>query len=173
MDPLAQLNDISMGNAIGLWPLAWGWWLIIAVALLLVTSIFLLWQKHKAFNAVRREALQEIKALQTGEINVSCQTTAINQVLKRCAIHYFDEVTVNKLYGPEWTMWLSQQLTDKHKAKFEKDMATFTNTLYSPPTDDSPNINAAVHAALLWISKARFKRTIISSTPHGKRGAHV
>ena len=36
MDPLAQLNDIQTPSDVDWWPLAWGWWAVIALALLII-----------------------------------------------------------------------------------------------------------------------------------------
>ena len=173
MDPLTQLNDISLGDTIGLWPLAWGWWCIIAIMLTGCILAIIAWRKHKVFNAARRQARQEIQTLVASEIDLKHMNTAINQILKRFAKHYFEETAINKLHGQEWIAWLSQQLASKHQKVFETDMVRFTDSLYSGKSK-TDELNAQfIRAALLWVSKAKVKSAPITSVQNLDRGAHV
>ncbi len=56
-DPLAQLKDIHLPEPVGWWPLAWGWWLL--MALILVVLAVVLWRGHlrRRRQRYRRDAL--------------------------------------------------------------------------------------------------------------------
>ena len=47
-DPLAELRDITLPAAVGYWPLAAGWWCLLALVLLLLLALpLLLWFRHR------------------------------------------------------------------------------------------------------------------------------
>jgi len=94
-DPLANLRDIHLPEAISWWPLAPGWWILIA--LLSIASIFACMAlfKHHQTRLYRRQAmqhLQEIKHLQGQE-----QLIELFKLLKRTAISAYPEQTIANL----------------------------------------------------------------------------
>ena len=86
MNPASQLslNDILLPEAIGIWPLAPGWWLLIALAVITPIIIYVLvrWrQRVKQQRQPLRQALAAIEAL--AEQNMSpALCAALNEVLK-------------------------------------------------------------------------------------------
>ena len=59
-DPLAQLRDIHLPEAISFWPPAPGWWLLALVSIIFLALIALLWLRRKRARIYRQEALQEL-----------------------------------------------------------------------------------------------------------------
>ena len=63
MDPLAQLKDIHLPDAVGLWPLAWGWWVLLILLVLIALTAFLMLRRHRQRNRYRAAALAELQQL--------------------------------------------------------------------------------------------------------------
>ncbi len=117
-DPLAQLRDIHLPDAVSAWPPAPGWWLLSALLLTLAMwAGYRLHPQHRR-NAYRRQALQELTALQS-DTNVSAtQTIArLNALLKRVALHAYSKSPTAALNGSEWVEFLNTTcpaLSQKH-----------------------------------------------------------
>ena len=57
-NPLDQLRDIHLPEAIGWWPLAPGWWLLIILVCLGLITLARLFLRRRQASAYRRQALQ-------------------------------------------------------------------------------------------------------------------
>ncbi|WP_394208803.1 DUF4381 domain-containing protein [Enterovibrio calviensis] len=96
------LADIQLQIAPGIWPLAWGWWALIAALLAgTLLAIFLLRQRTQRLQA-RNEALNQLTQADS--------LAAINALLKRAALSYFDRDLVAGLTGSAWLAFLDSQL---------------------------------------------------------------
>ncbi|WP_051235693.1 DUF4381 domain-containing protein [Marinimicrobium agarilyticum] len=60
-DPLAQLKDIHLPEPVGWWPLAWGWWLLIALLLIALGLIVWRWRARRRRQRYRQEALAVLR----------------------------------------------------------------------------------------------------------------
>lgn len=60
-DPLAQLKDIHLPDPVGWWPLAWGWWLLIALVLIALGLIIWRWRARRSRQRYRQEALAMLR----------------------------------------------------------------------------------------------------------------
>ena len=63
-DPLAELRDIHLPDAISWWPLAPGWWLLITISLVAIVYICAMLLKGYNERLYRRQALQKIHQIQ-------------------------------------------------------------------------------------------------------------
>lgn len=107
-DPLAQLRDIHTPEAIGYWPLAPGWWLVIGISLLLLIGV-IFWRKRyrkqTAFKRAANDKLTEINA------NTTCDQAylqAINHLLKQTALATQARRDIASLKGSDWLTFLDQ-----------------------------------------------------------------
>ena len=66
-DPLAQLRDIHLPETVGLWPLAPGWWLLIALIIGALVTGIIYWRRRYQSNAFKRQAINHIHTPQTEE----------------------------------------------------------------------------------------------------------
>lgn len=110
-DPLAQLKDIHLPEAISAWPPAPGWW-ILAVMLLSLLIWGCIWfiQRHKQ-NRYRQQALLELQQLN----DQGTALTNINALLKRVALVAYPDQQVASLNGEQWVSFLHRccpQVTD-------------------------------------------------------------
>jgi hypothetical protein len=97
---LANLRDIVMPPPVSWWPLAPGWWFLLAVAsLFAVLALVHLGRRWRA-NAYRRAALHELRNAES--------VAVIAEVLKRAALAATPRTEAASLAGPDWIDWLAK-----------------------------------------------------------------
>ncbi len=112
MDPLAQLHDIILPPAPGLWPLAWGWWVLLALAATVLATGIWLWRRHRQRHAYRQAALAELAQLrethrQSPDAARYLQSLAV--LLRRAAIAAQPRHFPRDIQGEAWLAWLDAQ----------------------------------------------------------------
>lgn len=107
-NPLEQLKDIHLPEAIGFWPPALGWWLLAALFIALLAASILLY-RHRQKNAYRRAAVHQINKLfsdyqqpqQSQEV-----TGQLNRLLKAVALQSYPTKQVSRLTETQWLGFL-------------------------------------------------------------------
>ena len=150
-DPLAQLRDIHLPQAVSWWPLAPGWWLLM---LLLLAGLAIvarcLWLRRQR-NAYRRSGEQELEQLFASWQN-SKETRAflqqLNALLKRVALYSFPRADVAAMNGARWTRFLDQHSADGADTAFSGGPLE-----YGPyaATVDGIDVEAVHHSSLRWL----------------------
>ncbi len=117
MDPeQLPLRELHLPEAIGWWPLAPGWWVLIALAMLglgyLLYQALLKWR----WNAARRMALRELARVQ-GEyesgLDAVTLATELSELLRRTMLAYARRDEVAGLTGKRWLQWLDRGLDNQ------------------------------------------------------------
>ncbi|NVK24151.1 MAG: DUF4381 domain-containing protein [Gammaproteobacteria bacterium] len=103
---LAQLNDIQTPEPVGVWPLAWGWWLIIAIVLILIAFTIYFIRQHIRLNKAKKQALKLLSDAQ--HLSPDDKVKSINQILKRVTLAYAPREAIAGLTGEQWAKWLNQ-----------------------------------------------------------------
>lgn len=154
-NPLDQLKAIHAPTDVNAWPLAWGWWVLIFAAVLIIIGGILLWKRYRAFTLAKRQALQLVE--QTSPDSPAAVAT-LNQILKRVSRHYDENVNTASLYGDKWTDYLVEQLPEKQQAAARQSFNDMNAQLYqkTPATPEQAAKQKA--AATLWIRYARIYR---------------
>lgn len=98
---LDRLNDIVMPLDVSIWPLAPGWYVLMAVAVILLSLLGYRALKQWQANAYRRRALHELSSAQT--------VPAIAEILRRTALAYTSREAIAAMSGCAWVDWLEQQ----------------------------------------------------------------
>lgn len=102
---LQNLNDIVLPEAVALWPPAPGWYVVIAVLLVLLTwglfRVLKAWRK----DTYRREAKRELASILAGGEASAAQ---IPPLLKRAALAAWPRQDVAGLNGPAWHAFLDR-----------------------------------------------------------------
>lgn len=149
---LLQLKDIHYPSAIGVWPMAMGWWLLIFLMILAGVGLFyvLRWWRRYQF---KQQFLQELQLIQAQYEKEACGQKALSQLallLKRVALTYYPREQVASLYGQEWVAFLQST-----GGKDEKDELKhlFSESLYQEEV--LVDVKAALVIAQKWIKKQR------------------
>lgn len=117
MDPeQIPLRDLHLPEAIGFWPLAPGWWILIALAAAGVAYLlykqFLKWR----WNAARRLALRELSRVRNEfESGADALTLGkqLSELVRRSMLAYAPRGEVAGLTGDNWLAWLDQGMDGK------------------------------------------------------------
>lgn len=103
-----SLRDMQMPDAIGWWPLAPGWWLLVLFVVCGIAAV--IFYIRKKLKDPKRFALRELKII--AERYDSSQDKAAllmecNGLLKRLAVTLYPRKKVAHLSGHEWLMFLA------------------------------------------------------------------
>ena len=114
MDPKHKtLRDLHLPEAVGRWPLAPGWWFLIALALVAIGYLLHLYLRHRSQGAARRHALRQLDAMTT-EFEQHGDAVAfssnLSELLRRTMLAYAPRRDVAGLTGDEWLRWLDRDL---------------------------------------------------------------
>jgi len=113
LDLLQQLSDVHLPQAPGIWPLAWGFWAILASVLLLMIlgyryrKVYVKWQQKQRF-------LAELEQLQHDYQAGLDAPKALNELallLKQVALYYYPREAVASLHGEAWVKFLQDGCT--------------------------------------------------------------
>lgn len=108
MDLYLLMKDIHLPAAVGYWPPAPGWWLLLFVTLLLMAALFRCWHFWQA-RRLRRLALkrlQELTALPESEL-----AAALSRLLRQAVISHFPAEYAG-LSGEAWLAFLDRPFSD-------------------------------------------------------------
>lgn len=116
MDPeQLPLRDLHLPEAIGLWPLAPGWWVLIVLAI--AGLVYLLYKRilRWRWNAARRLALRELARVRR-EYEHGADAIALgkelSELVRRSMLAYAPRGEVAGLTGDSWLRWLDRGLED-------------------------------------------------------------
>jgi hypothetical protein len=107
-NPLEQLKDIHLPDAIGFWPPALGWWLLAALLIAVFITAMVLY-KHRQKSAYRRAAVKQVKKLFSDykEPQQSHELTGqLNRLLKAVALQSYPTKQVSRLTQKQWLEFL-------------------------------------------------------------------
>lgn len=143
MNPLDQLKDIHLPAAVGFWPPALIWWVLL-FALFVVIGLCIWFYKRQAW---RRQAKQALAAIDWQQPQQAYRDA--NKLLKRICLQKISN-QCTQLSGEDWLHYLDDQV--KHPIFMPK-LRPFAHIL------DEPNIHldndALKHAIDTWIRKVK------------------
>ncbi len=109
MIPDLPLQDIHLPAAVGYWPLAPGWWLLLGLLALLMALAFLGWRFWQA-RRLRRLALAQLSRLD--QLPAVELATALSRLLRQAAICHFPQASAG-LSGLAWLEFLDRPFADR------------------------------------------------------------
>lgn len=139
------LKDIHVPEQISNYPVAYGWWLLAALLILITVFGIIKLRKAAKRTQVKKQALAQLK--NNPEMTIS-DTIAL---VKWAAMHYFSRVELAKLFGDSLQNFLIAQLPIKHQKKFTRlSEQAFINQYHA-----NANADEDLHlAAALWLTHA-------------------
>lgn len=121
MDPeQIPIRDLHLPEAIGWWPLAPGWWVLIA--LLAAWCGYMLFRAFRRWrwNAARRVALGELARVKKEYADGSDAVTLaiqLSELMRRAMLAYAPRDEVASLTGERWLQWLDRGFDDRPFSK--------------------------------------------------------
>ena len=110
-DPLAQLRDIHLPDAVSLWPLAPGWWLLLTLCSLVIGFLVWLALKRKRDKRYRTLAVAELEASYQNfqrSNDTSAYIMSSQEILRRTALYRYADrrASIAPLHGNKWIRFL-------------------------------------------------------------------
>jgi len=150
MDPTQiPLRDLHLPAEIGWWPLAPGWWVIIAIL-----AAGLCWLAYRAFlrwraGRARRVALRQLAYVaaeyqSTG--NASDLAIKLSELLRRAVLAYAPRAQVAGLTGRHWLVWLDCGLEEPVFA--DGPGQSIESLPYRVPAEDRESLRAEAEALI-------------------------
>ena len=161
MDPLSQLKDIHLPEPVSQYPVAHGWWLLLAMLIIILAVIVHKWLKARRFNMAKKQALIQLNLIQPNQNqqnNTQLSQTEILSLLKWCCLQYFPRQQVAKLHGQAFAEFLTLILPAKlqhadHLAVLSQALRNQYQALNSEHSA-SQETQALANAASSWIKTA-------------------
>jgi hypothetical protein len=143
-EQLAQLKDIHLPEQVHNYPVAYGWWILLACLLIAFIFMVVKWQKRRKLCHAQKLALTELKNTRNNDEIVT--------LLKWAAFQYFSRNEVASLHGEQLKSFLANKLPAKQQEKFQILSDQQFNNKYHPVEDTSND--TLQQAAHLWLSQA-------------------
>ena len=140
---LDRLHDLVLPPAVPWWPLAPGWYLVIALALVAVMWMTLRAWRQWQSNAYRREAARELASLES--------SAAIAELLRRTALAIAPRSVIAEKTGTAWLDWLTAQSPEPMPDTVRTQLTT---GVYGLPAA-SEELSALRDYAACWITSHR------------------
>ena len=161
-DPLTELKDIHLPEAVSWWPPAMGWWLLLALGLSLFIVCIWWWQRRRKSNAYRRQALQELSKIYSHWLQNNDSYYFIHNVqllLRRSALAAYPAQDIPALNGDRWAAWLQSSLPTSSAGA---DFTALGSGLYKAK-QNTDNIQTLHQDCRLWLEKHRPKKSRFSN----------
>jgi hypothetical protein len=111
------LRDLHLPEPIGWWPLAPGWWVLIAIAAGLLAWLLKKYLERRAHAAARRYALRQLRTYSSEYArhgNAVLLGTQLSELVRRTMLAYAPRAEVAGLTGDDWLRWLDRDLDRPH-----------------------------------------------------------
>jgi hypothetical protein len=153
-DLLQQLDDIRGLGEINGWPLAPGWWALLALAGLAVTVIIIFCLRRRAW---RRSWMSEAAGLlaelekHLTDSNAQQTAAALSVTLRRIGMRRFSRMECAGLQGEAWLKWLKTH--DPRDFDWPKAGYVLIQAPYAPPNPEiKPEaVMPLIRAAGKWV----------------------
>lgn len=110
-DDALPLRDLHLPETIGWWPLAPGWWMLIALFVAAVAYVSWRWYRAWRFDAPRRFALRELARFEAAYLehrNPVMLGAQLSALLRRGMLAYAPREDIAGLTGDAWLVWLDR-----------------------------------------------------------------
>ena len=152
IDPLEKLRDVQLPPISNKLELAPGWWILSILLIFFLFFLFWFFAKKWKENNYRREALVELKAIQSKHQQTSDDLVFLQEIqtlLKRVALTAYPREQVAQLTDIEWIHFLGKS---SRSDRFEGQVAeVFIDDIYREKLERSLNHREIEVLARFWI----------------------
>lgn len=166
--PALNLRDIHLPDPISWWPVAPGWWMILASLLLVIIVIFISRNIYikKQLNRDIRTELEQIKQQYQLTENKSQLAKSLSILLRRANISYYPKTDIAGLIGSEWLTYLDNTSSSSSaNNRFQSD--TGKVLLSAPYLPDNASMdydaNKLVRLCESWLQSSHKKISRVNS----------
>lgn len=155
-DILEDLIDIQGLDHIGIWPLAWGWWLIISAIMICIgITLFYLFKRSRYRNSWQYQAFVRLQNIQHG-ITTDASKTILQNLsleLRKIAMLTTQRDQCAGLIGTQWLQWLHDH--DPAGFNWTTNGKLLIEAQYMPQsvTSEPQQLNQLIEAAKGWVQK--------------------
>lgn len=117
VDGQLPLRDLHLPDSVGWWPLAPGWWLLIALLVAGFAWLLSRYIAYRAHSAARRHALRALDACTRAYVEHGDAVrlgAELSELVRRTMLAYAPRADVAGLTGEEWLAWLDRDLDRSH-----------------------------------------------------------
>lgn len=148
---LQSLRDIHLPAPISIWPLAPGWYILIALITSAVLVLFYLYYRKCLYARAKKQALKKLQHLhslyQQGH-DAQLLIAQASILLRRVALAYFPRQQIAGLHGTRWLQFLDQ---NSPLENFARDAQALTTAPYE--THSTTDFNYLFSLVKQWIEK--------------------
>ena len=148
---LAQIYDIAGLDYISWWPLAPGWWALLAILLIAAGTIY--WRRRAYQRSWKGDAWRTLRALDSQLVGGNAQeiAAALSALMRRVAMRRFSREQCAGLEGRDWLRWLTAK--DPGKFDWERRGALLIEAPYAPPGQNvsAITLRVLIGAAKKWV----------------------
>ena len=108
------LRDLHLPDPVDWWPLAPGWWVMIALTAAGLVWLAYRWYRAWQFEAPRRHALRELARIEAEYLEHRDAVElgkAVSELLRRGMLAYAPRASVAGLTGEAWLAWLDEGMS--------------------------------------------------------------
>ena len=166
-----EIRDIHLPADVSWWPPATGYWLLLALLILLGISAYLLyslWQRR----SLRRAALAELKKIETDFKQHHDQQLLAQQLsvlLRRAAVSCFSRQQCAHLTGDAWLKFLDQQFRKKTAQGFSSSAGQLLLTAPYQQQCDIDQAASLLKITRAWLSQLPAGRFAVSASSGNER----
>lgn len=170
MNPLDQLQDISLPSQIHNYPIAPGYWLALALTILALFLLLRAVKRNMAKNKAKKKALKQLQLIrrqiqtdnQENKLDDKAFTQHLNSLLvllKWSGLQYFSREHIAPLYGEQFKQFLLGTLPEKHHLLFAEQCDNLFALAYQKQTPQSTEqyfqqLENFSDACKIWLSHA-------------------
>ena len=166
--PLDRLADIHLPDSVSWWPLAPGWWILLALVIIALIGFFM-WRQRKTQNVYRDVAQHQLDGIYADyqqTQNAAAYLQALSLLLRRIALTAYPHSFNASIKGKEWLQWLDQ-VCPALQEKFSSELG---ESLLTSAYQKNPNIdvNGLQQLSSQWIRLHRNHRQKLSAAKKNK-----
>jgi len=143
-DQLARLKDIHLPEQIHNYPVAFGWWILLACLLVSIAFLVIKWQKRRKLCHAQNVALARLGKTQSND--------EIITLMKWAAFQYFPRNELASLHGEQLENFFIQKLPLKRQDIFKSLCEQQFKNKYQ--RNENSSIESFKQAAHFWLSHA-------------------